>query len=303
MVDAWHRSEPRDVRPFYRSTSAEGAVARSFIRLFENSDPVDITSFDLDEFDLARLNPSVLPILAPVDTWLPDGFSPDAFELLIIATNGFLHQSIIVVRTLVCNTVPSEIAIPAETLEVLGGGRNLALTIAVCLRDDHDPLPGHPFIIGHWLSRKDFKIRSKSFPALFDVRSTSEDEWEALGLPGKTLYTVEYLGGISEPADDTLHVATVRVHADAYTAMLNDSIGSVLQPILAAEIISQVLEDSASDWRELDAATVDTRSALATVLKQLSMELPALKSLVSNGGKSKLRAMLQANLGAVRAIY
>jgi hypothetical protein len=306
MKAGWHRSEPRDVRPFFGVVRAEEAVSKATIRLFDGGSPahVDTTSFDLDDIDIARLEPAVFPELAPVANWIADGYEPGDFELLVLASNMFLKNSVVVKRFSLAASVPREVPVPREVIEELGGGRNLVLTVAVCLASDREPTPGLPFVKGHWLSKREFTIRGKTNPSFFDIRMRSDAEWVEAGFPPKTLYSVDYIGAIAEPNDETSNVATVWFHADAYNAMVNEAIGEAIQPVLGAEIIAQILEASAQEWAELD--TPPAGSPLATVVKRLaagsSISLAEVRRMTEGSGRSRLRALLQDALGAVRAV-
>ena len=92
----WHRSEQRDVRPFFETAGAEDAVSGTKIRLFEDQPPLDGPSCPVEEADLPRLNPVVMPSVLPLEIWMPQDYRPDEFGLVVMATNPFLRRSVIV---------------------------------------------------------------------------------------------------------------------------------------------------------------------------------------------------------------
>lgn len=222
---------------------------------------------------------------------------------MLIGRHPFLKRSYVIERQSIESPLPKQITVDAETLAQLGGGKNAQFTIALCLSDDRDPSPGLPFVTGHWLARKVFSLRSRSSPSLFDLRPRTDEEWVAVGYPAKTFFTVDYLGGIEVEAEEGASIATVYLHSDAYNRMLTSSVGDTLQPILGAEIIFTVLNESAKDWEGL--VEVPANSALSTVLKQLGksspVTIPDLKNMVRNN-PGLLRARLQDQLNVVRAI-
>jgi hypothetical protein len=298
----WHREEPREVRPFFSTIDAEQSIRQTTIQLFSSSEPLSDTSFELDEIDFKKLAPIVHPIVSPTSTWMPAGLLASDLELVLIARHGFLKRSEILTSCLLADEVPSSWAISEATLSRLGGGRNLELTVAVCLRNDRTPTPGSPFVPGHWLAKKTFLLRSRTMPTLFDLRVRSDAEWTAAGYPPKTFYAVEYLGGIDTDLDEGASVATVYVHTDAHQKMVSGASGEFLQPVLGAEIISAILLESFKDWRQLE--SVDTASPLATLLKQLGKENPltlqSLKTLVQR--PPLLKATLQDRLSVLSAL-
>lgn len=299
---AWHREEPREVRPFFRTIKAEEALDGCGIRLFEDSEVQNEASFDLDEVDFKRLTPVIHIVLADPALWLPNGMDQDDLELVLIARHSFLKRSELVQRVTLGKTIPNEWAVGNEVLNRMGEGRNLELTLALCLRTDRKPAPGSPFIVGAWLARKAFLLRSRNMPSLFDLRTLKDEEWVAKGYPAKTLYAVEYVGGIDTELDDGASVATVWIHIDAHNKMVSSTLGQSIQPMLAAEIISSILLTSFDEWKDLD--TVEKGSALASVLKQLGKEMPltlaGLKSLTAH--PPLLKATLQDRLSAVIAL-
>lgn len=280
----------------------ENALEDAGIRLFEGADILKDTSFDLDEIDFQKLRPAICLSLVDPDLWMPKDLARADLELLLIARNSFLKRSDVIERVRLDEALPTEWEIDPERLADYGGGRNLQLTIALCLATDRQPKPGIPFLAGHWLARKVFYLRSRTLPSLFDVRTRSDEEWVSAGYPAKTLFTVEYTGGIEVEAEDGSSVATVYLHVEAYNRMVGAPIGDALQPLLASEIIATVLLESARDWERLEIPPA--RSPLATVLKQFekskSLSLAELRALVAK--PALLRAELQDRLNVVRSL-
>lgn len=302
MNIAWHRTEPREVRPFFETANAENALDDSGIRLFANGDTLPDTSFDLDEIDFQKLEPAIHPVMVDPAAWMPNGFTVDDLELVLIAKNSFLKRSEVVARCPLTEPVPADYPIDADLLGKLGGGRNVQFTLALCLAADRPPTPGSPFVPGHWLARKTFLLRSRTLPELFDVQTRTDEAWIAAGYPAKTFFAIDYAGGIAGEMEDGSSVARVYIHVDAHNKMVNQPIGEALQPILATEIIHSIVTTSRPEWKDLDAYV--PFSPLETLAKQLdggeAMPLEDMKKLA--GDQSKLRAILQDRLSVVRGI-
>jgi hypothetical protein len=199
-----------------------------------------------------------------------------------------------------------QVEVDSGMLEDLGGGRNLNLTIAVHLRTDRPPSPGRPFVVGHWLSRKDFAIRMPSEGRFFDVRLRTDDEWVFAGYPAKTFYAVDYHGGICEETEGDARIATIWVHADAHNRMANDRLGDGIQKVIAAEVVAHILKESMDEWQNVANTDIPVRSPLAMVLKKISpgspLSIADLKSLVDGPRKDHLRPILQDEAGLVRSL-
>lgn len=302
MAATWHREEPREVRPFFEAINAEEALDACTIRLFDGTDARTETSFDLDEIDFKKLAPSIQTALPEPQLWLPSGLAPSELELVLVARHAFLKRSELVQSASLAGPIPSEWIVGPEVLARMGGGRNLELILALTLRTDREPAPGAPFVVGHWLAKKPFLLRSRTMPTLFDLRTRNDEDWVAKGYPAKTFYAVEYIGGIDTELDEGASVATVWLHVDAHNRMVSSSLGEAMQPALAAEIISSILMESFKEWKDADAA--EPASSLSTLLKQLGKEKPlslaGLKALVAN--PPLLKATLQDRLSVVSAL-
>ncbi|SFJ14851.1 hypothetical protein SAMN04515648_2881 [Phyllobacterium sp. CL33Tsu] len=298
-LSSWHREEPREVRPFFETLQAEEALNGCGIRLFDGAEVWEETSFDLDEIDFKRLAPAVQLVLVRPEAWLPSGLTVETLELVLIARHSFLKRAAAVQTATLDQELPKEWVIGPEVLEHFGGGRNLELTIALCLRTDRPPAPGTPFVAGHWIAKKSFHFRSRTMPTLFDLRTRKDEEWVAKGYPPKTFYAVEYIGGIDSELDEGASVATVWIHIDAHNKLVSSSLGESLQPVLATEIITTILLESFREWKDSD--SIDSTSPLTTLMKQLGKEktitLADLKTLVAN--PPLLKATLQDRLFVV----
>lgn len=302
MAQTWHREEPREVRPFFKLAKAEEALVESRIRLFADSESSPESTHLLDDIDFRRLAPVIEPVLVDPKLWMPKDLTSHDLKLVLLAEHGFLKRSQILHAIPLSQDLPSHWEIDRKVVDRLGGGKGLVFTLAVCLAIDRKPLPGSPFVLGHWLARKSFSLLPQTMRALFDVQPRTDEQWIAANFPPKTLFSVDYTDGIASAIETGGSVATVFVHADAYNKMANSKLGDSLQPILAAEIIVTILAESYEEWKDLD--DVDSGSPLETILRQLgkgkAMNLEDLKSLTKN--KALLRARLQDHLSVVQSL-
>lgn len=302
MTMTWHKTEPREVRPFFQTAEADKALDNTAIRLFPDDDALSDPSFELDEIDFQRLAPVIEIAVVEPALWLPASIPIADVKLAVIATQSFLKRSEVIASHSLADELPAQIVIENEILGRMGGGRNVLLTVALCLSDDLEPAPGTPYLPGHWLARRTFLLRSRSMPTLFDLQTRTDEAWAVAGFPPNTFYAVDYAGGIAGELEDGGSVATVHIHIDAHNRMANNPIGETLQPLLAAEIISSIIMESMPEWK--DAETIEPASPLATLAKQLGEGAPLtvseLRLLCTR--PSKLRALLQSKLSVLRAI-
>jgi hypothetical protein len=302
----YHKSASKDVRPFFEAATLEEAIDRAQIRLLDGQPFTDASTFIVEEQDVSRLALVVKPNLSEA-TLAGGPISRGKLALAVTAVNPFLKKTVLVHKALLSKAAPEEIAIGPEVLEGLGGGSNLTVEVALCLAAALTREVGKPFLQGHWLSKKTFDLRPPKPAEDFGVDPMNDEGWVAMGYPPKTLYHVDYYGGINEPANKDRPIAKVFVHSDVYKKLAADNLSKMSRPMmafLAAEIPAQILAVSFADWKE--AEMVEPRSPLSAFLKRIDKVQPCtlqqLKLLVDQPGLPKLRAILHADQQSVRQV-
>lgn len=300
----WHRSEPRQIRPFFGTQEAETALDQTSIRLTPKGEASVSTSFQLDDLELEKFEPLIYPAVSNPIAWLPEGMETSDFEFVMLVRQSFLKRSELILRAPLSEPLPSEIPITRPQLKKFGGGRDTEITVAIALASDREPKPGTPFIGGHWVAKKSFQIRTRTSPVLFDIRPRTEEEWVANGYPAQTLYASEYLSGIEGSGEEGNNsVAVVYIHSDAHDRLVDSKLGDALQPMLAAEIIASILTQSLPDWESLE--TAPEGSPLEKLVGQLSedksLKLSELAAMVKTK-PSHARALVQSRLGVVQSL-
>lgn len=302
----WHKSAVKDVRPFFGAATLEGSLETAEIRLFEDSSFSHETSFIVEPQDTEKLCMAIRPNLN-IAALTADSINKDDLLLAVTAVQPFMKKTCVVATIPVSGKLPDEIHVGDEVLAQLGGGANISVEIALCLSRGLPKKPGSPFLRGHWLAKKTFVLRQPKLAEEFDVVPMDDDAWSQLGLPAKTLYYVEYFGGVNEPAAKDKQMAKVRVHADIHkklTVETNQRLAKPVMATLAAEITCQILTLSFTDWELAD--DVVPQSPLAAFLKRINRvqtcSLTELKQLVQQPGMPKLRALLHADQQSVRSI-
>lgn len=302
----YHKSATKDVRPFFEAAALEQATDGAQIRLFEGQPFTEAASFTIEEQEVPRLALVVKPNISEA-TLAGGSVARGRLALAVTAANPFLKRTALVHKTLLSKEVPEEISIGPDVLDELGGGSNLTIEVAVCLAAGTKREVGKPFMQGHWLSKKSFELRPPKPADDFGVDPMDDDGWKKMGFPPKTLYYVDYYGGVNEPASKDSPIAKVFVHSDVYKKLAADNLPRMSRPMmafLAAEIPCQILSASYSDWR--DAEVVEPRSPLSAFLKRVNKVQPCtlgqLKVLVEQPGMPKLRAILHADQQSVRQV-
>ncbi len=302
----WRKSAVKDVRPFFGAATLESSLESAEIRLYEDASFSHETSFIVEPQDAEKLCVSIKPNLNAA-ALASDSIKKGDMALAVTAAQPFMKRTFVVATLPLAGKLPDEIPIGDEVLAQLGGGSNINVDVALCLAKGLPKKPGIPFLRGHWLAKKSFVLRPPKLAEDFDVVPTDDDAWKQRGLPPKTLYYVDYFGGVNEPAAKDKQMAKVLVHADIHkklTVEANQRLAKPVMTTLAAEISCQILAASFSDW-EL-AEEVVPLSPLSAFLKRINRvqtcSLEELKSLVKQTGMLKLRALLHADQQSVRSI-
>lgn len=302
----YHKSATKDVRPFFGVAALEHALDGALIRLYEGQPFEGGSSFVVEERDLPKLSIAVRPNLAS-GTLASGGIPLAELALAVIASNPFLKRTVVVYREGLAAGLPDDITVGAEALDRLGGGGNLRIEVALCLGTTAKREPGRPFLAGHWLAKRSFDLRVPKAVEDFDIDALEDADWVRLGYPPKTLYQVEYFGGVNEPVSKERPLVKVRVHADVHKKLASETQAKAARPLLAflaAEIPCQILASSFADWK--DAESVELKSPLSSFLKRINKVHPCslaeLRELVQEQGMPKLRAILHADQECVRRI-
>ncbi|CAN7487323.1 hypothetical protein [Variovorax paradoxus] len=302
----WRKSAARDVRPFFGTVSLETSLERAAIQVFEDGMFHDEPTLVIEPTDVHKLRPAVRLNFDPASLSF-DGVKREHLVLTVTAAQTFLKKTCVVATYPVDGEIPDIVAIGDDVLSKLGGGAHIDVSVVLCLGKQLEKQAGSPFLRGHWLSKKSFALRPPKLAEEFDVESTEDDVFMKLGYPAKTLYLVEYFGGINEPVSKDRQTARVRVHSDIYKKLTNESQQKLAKPILnglAAEIACQMLATSIADWEHAD--EVVQASPLSAFIKKLNRVQPTslddLKAMAKQPGMPKLRALIHADQGSVRSI-
>ncbi len=301
----WRKSAARDVRPFFGAVALEHSLQKAELRLFPDGLFSSENSFLVEGSAAEEL---ALALRFNFDPNVDFGtIKKNDLVLAVTAVQPFLKKTQLVVTLPLSKGLPPEIEIGDEVLAQLGGGSNIDVVAALCLAKRLEKRPGSPFLLGHWLSKKNFSLRTPQLAEEFDIEPTDGETWTKLGYPAKTLYAVEYLGGMNEPVQKDIRTAKIRVHADIFKKLTAENNQKVARPVLAnmaVDIACQMLAASLQDWESAD--EIASQSPLSAFVKRIEKihpcDLGGIKKLVKEQGQAKLRAILHAEQQCVRAI-
>lgn len=302
----WSKSESREVRPFFSVEDFQKALDAAEIRLFEGQAFSASEAFVLQHEELLRVHPEIrlnfsIPVLKG------NAYHHQDLTLIVCLAAANLKKTKTIAKFPLDQELPESVTIDPETILALGGGENLVVKLGVCLNKELKPEIGRPFLEGHWIARKSFRLRSTKQTNQFEVQPRSDAEWRQHGFPEKTLYLVSYTGGMNEAVEKGSPIAQVWVHEDMYNRLALDTESKkarAFMSFLSAEITLQLIAQSYPDWKEADA--VAPASPLGALVKQLStaqkIDLSRLKQMVEEPGQPKLKAVVHNQQHTVRAL-
>lgn len=302
----WKKSATKDVRPFFGTIALEESVLAAELQLNEDGPYSAETSFVIEPSDVSKLRLTIrLNFNQAVMNF--DAVKKSDLVLAVTSVQPFMKKAVVIGTYAIDDDLPEEVTISENVLAGLGGGSNIEIDVALCLKKKLPKTPGTPFLFGHWLSKKSFSLRPPKLAEEFDIDPTDDDVWKKLGYPPKTLYLVEYFGGFNEPVSKDRQTARIRVHSDIYKKLTSESQQKLAKPILlslAAELSFQMLAASVADWEK--AEEVVPLSPLSALLKKINRVQPCtfeqLKEMGKEPGMPKLKALLHADLQTVRSI-
>jgi hypothetical protein len=300
----WRKSATKDVRPFFGAAALESSVELAEIRLYEDGAFMPDTAHAVEPSDGQPLDIVIRPNLTlPAEMPMAKG----DLVLAVTAVQPFMKKTIVVATHKVSGKVPDEIVVGSDIVEKLGGS-NVTIEVALCLGKQLAKKPGSPFLLGHWLSKKSFAIKTPKLAEAFPIEPMTDEQWKLIGYPAKTLYTVQYIGGFNDPVGKDSHLATVRIHADVHKKLTLESAQRLAKPMmasLAAEITGHIIAASVSEWEGADEAA--TGSPLSAFLKRIERIDPKFtfekfKEFAKEPGMPRLKALLHADQQSVRSI-
>jgi hypothetical protein len=189
-------------------------------------------------------------------------------EFVAFARDPFHKRVRFLHRQPVDSSIPPEIPVDQDIIESYAHGRAVELTLAVCLAEDAHPPPGLPNVQGQWISRKTFEIKLRTAPSLFDIRPIPDQEWKRMGFPARTFTLIERTRNLNEELAEDETVAIGYIHEDAYSAMVNGPNGTMLQALVAVDMLIDVILESREELEEVEAAQPGT--PLERLLARLS---------------------------------
>jgi hypothetical protein len=300
-MKAWHRSEPETIRPFFAMRAAESALDDAAIVRRPGEDPQLEPVVALEDHEWDEISPILLPSIHASSLLAAVGASAEALELALLLRDPTFKRRRLVKRWPVTGALPKQIEIEREWLDDFGHGREIHLTLAVCLVRPLRDAPGLPTVPGSWICQKTFELRQSRWQSRFPVEELTEEHAKAFGIDPAALLFVDYVGNINEIDENNAPVARAYVNADVYRRLTSGAKSEALLELLEAEIVAAVILAAATDIA--DAQEIVHDGPLDRILRNLSEGEPMApdelkRMLADSEAQQKIRAAVFAATGA-----
>jgi hypothetical protein len=150
---------------------AESALDDAAIIRRPGEDPQPGPVVALEDHEWDEIAPSLLPSIDASSLLAAVGPSAEALELALLVRDPTFKRRTLLKRWSVTCALPEQIEIKREWLEEFGHGREIHLTLAVCLVRPLPDAPGLPTVPGSWVCQKTFELRQSRLQSQSPLRS------------------------------------------------------------------------------------------------------------------------------------
>jgi hypothetical protein len=304
MQRQWRRTETRAVRPFLTISQCIDSIQ---LRLLSSQTFSDDTAFVLRQEDLGNFKPEFRFDINrdSIEVLWPNGSK--VLELVIRATDLRLRRSQMIFKQVI-DRVPESWEIPQDIFQRLAWTAGVKFTVALVLVSSRTPIPGEPFLRGHWVARKDFSVGLQVQKSIFPIERWTANDFVKHGLPPDSAFWIDFItDDFNRRFEESEEAFRVCFRADVYDALAesqNTVAGKAVMSILFSEITADVLwmgMRSLGLGDELKRGGV-INDLVVKILKATNTTQEALSKMARNHDRTSLRAHVQATLATRRDI-
>lgn len=298
-MNAWVRSQPRTLRPYFGAEAAETLLDEMELVLKIGDPPVPTRRLIIDEMQMAEISPRLYPKLS--ETRLDEVFGQrrSAFDLVVTLRTPQMLRRELVARYALSGEAPEVVDIPDQSLGDARLTGLFELGVSICLRDEKDLGAGWPEQIGSWVSRGTFTIGLDRRQSAFRIEILTEAMIKERALPTGTMVWVD-VDDLNVVYEEGTACATAYVNEKLHDKFTSGKTHPAVTALLYAEIVCAVL--AAPDNGVKEATEIVSGSPLENIAKNLSttraLSLRELKKLIDD--PARLRATVHDSRGLVK---
>lgn len=298
-MNAWVRSQPRTLRPYYGAEAAEALLDDMELVLKIGDPPVPTRRLIIDEVQMEGVSPRLYPKLSDERLNAIFGARRSAFELLVTLRTPQMLRRELVARYPLTDETHECIEIPEEMLRDAKLTGLFELGVSICLREERDLGAGWPEQLGSWVARDTYTIGLDRRQSAFRIEILTETMIKERALPPGTMIWVE-ADELNVVYEEGTACATAYISEKLHGKFTSGKIHPAVTALLYSEIVCAVL--SAPDNGLTEATEITPGSPLESIAKNLSasraLSLKDLKSLIND--PTRLRATVHDSRGLVK---
>ena len=299
MALDWSRTIKRDIRPFI---DLPGLLEKAELRVERNGLFLAHETIPVGELERNNLKIAVKIPALPDDIESIAGLRTDDMRLVIVVNDHRLRKNVCIIAFKLDEIGDEPYEFSETTMDSFNWKGDVKIDLKLLLAADAGRSDGKPFLAGHWISGKRFSLNSANENPSFPIDSWNSEQFEKIGLPGDTVFFIEFTpGGMTLPISELDGALCVHIHEDVYNIIAKNE-GKphirLAEKILMNEILSDVLEQGLIELDNQEVSEDAIINVLANRLgRKRGKDVQAFKTELATGGRAGLKSSLQSILG------
>ena len=299
-MNAWVRSQPKTLRPYFGAQAAEDLLDEMELVLKFGDAPVQVNRLIVDDSQMADMAPRLYPKLSEERINAVFGERRSAFDLLVTLRTPQMLRRELVERFSLGEEAPECIEVPQHMLKDAKLTGLFELGVSICLSNEIDLGPGWPSHLGSWVAKEVYTIGLDRRQSAFRILPLTEELAKSLHLPKGTFVYVDDIEDLNTVYDEGTSCATAYVSEKVLLSSAAGKSAAAVAALIWSEIASAILLADGNGVSDADEVTGG--SPLEAILENLradhSLSLSELKNLIKD--PVRLRAAVHDSRGLVK---
>ncbi|MBB5515739.1 hypothetical protein FHS89_001759 [Rubricella aquisinus] len=300
-MNAWVRSQPKTLRPYFGAQAAEGLLDEMELFLKFGDAPVQGNRLIVDDSQMKDMAPRLYPKLSEERINAVFGERRSAFDLVVTLRTPQMLRRELVKRFSLGEEARECIEVPQHMLKDAKLTGLFELGASICLSKEVDLGPGWPNHLGSWVAKEIYTIGLDRRQSAFRIEVLTKEMREQRALPDETLIWVD-VDDLNEVYEAGTTCATAYVSERLHDRYKSGKTHSAVNALLYSEIVCAVLASPDNGLKE--STFVAPGSPLENICEQLrpgeALNLKELKSFLDD--PVRLRAFVHDSRGMAKEL-
>ena len=299
-MNAWVRSQPKTLRPYFGAQAAEGLLEEMELVLKFGDAPVQGNRLIVDDSQMADMAPRLYPKLSEERINGVFGERRGSFDLVVTLRTPQMLRRELVERFPLGDEAPEFIEVPQHMLKDAKLTGLFELGVSICLSKEIDLGPGWPSHLGSWVTKEVYTIGLDRRQSAFRILPLTEELAKSLHLPKGTFVYVDDIEDLNSVYDEGASCATAYVSEKVLLSSAAGKSAAAVAALIWSEVASAILLAGGNGVREAEEIT--RGSPLEAILENLRPDRPLsladLRTLIND--PIRLRAAVHDSRGLVK---